>query len=154
MFSACGGCQMSVPMSAPLAFALSLFSFFFSFALMRLLCSISYDLAHCQCCTCDLKLVHAVILHSPVLRWQDERRIDAPSCRADRKRVHGTASSTHRTKPSFAPSNIGRILNATAVLLDVDGIDVRLASLNSDFLHVALRVRGLEMNEDVRRKQR
>jgi hypothetical protein len=143
---------MFLPMSAP--FALSFFSFFFSFALMRLLCSMSYDLAHCQRCTCDLKLAHAVILHSPVLRWQDERGIDAPSCRADRKRVHGAASSTHRAKPSFASPNIGRILNATAVLFNVDGIDVRLASLDSDFLHVALGGRGLKMEEDERRKQR
>ena len=45
-------------------------------------------------------------------------------------------------------------MNATAVLLDMDGIDIRLSSLNSSFLHVALGGRGLKMHEDERRKQR
>ena len=98
--------------------------------------------------------MRAVILHGPVLRWEDERRVDAPSCRADRKRVHGTASTAHRTKASFAPSNIGAIMDATALVLDVDGIDIRLASLDSVFLHVALGWRELKMNGDERRKQR
>ena len=86
--------------------------------------------------------MHEVIVHSPVLGWQYERRINAPSCWTYRKRVHGTASAAHGTKPSITPPNIRRIMNAAALLLDVDGINVRLASLDSDFLHGSLRGRG------------
>jgi hypothetical protein len=45
-------------------------------------------------------------------------------------------------------------MNAAALLFDIDRIDVRLASLDSDFLHVALGVRGLKMNCGERRNQR
>jgi len=45
-------------------------------------------------------------------------------------------------------------MDATALVLDVDGIDIRLASLDSVFLHVALGWRELKMNGDERRKQR
>jgi hypothetical protein len=45
-------------------------------------------------------------------------------------------------------------VDAAALLLDVDGIDISLASLDSVFLHVALGGRELKMNGDERRKQR